>query len=63
MNKHLRFIFLLLLIFGLSAHTVWAQTDFASEEEFKKQAAKLFAEEDYEKASRIRDELNNRKKS
>jgi hypothetical protein len=50
MNKHLRFIYLLLLLFGLTFETIRAQTDFASEEEFKKQAAKLFDEEEFEKA-------------
>ncbi|MES2395457.1 MAG: hypothetical protein V4549_05620, partial [Bacteroidota bacterium] len=50
MNKHLRFIYLLLLLFGLTFETIKAQTDFASEEEFKKQAAKLFDEEEFEKA-------------
>ena len=50
MNKHLTFFYLLLLFFGISIHAVRAQTDFASEEEFKKQAAKLFDEEEFEKA-------------
>lgn len=40
----------MLLLFGLSIHAIKAQTDFASEEEFKKQAAKLFGEEEFEKA-------------
>ncbi|MES2284228.1 MAG: hypothetical protein V4547_00985 [Bacteroidota bacterium] len=50
MNKHLRLIYLLLLLFGLNIETIKAQNDFASEEEFKKQAAKLFDEEEFEKA-------------
>ena len=50
MNKHLRLIYLLLLLFGLNIQTIKAQSDFASEEEFKKQAAKLFDEEEFEKA-------------
>ncbi len=50
MNRHSRFIFLLLLLFGLSIRTVWAQTDFASEEEFKKQASKLYEDDEFEKA-------------
>lgn len=50
MNKHLRFIYLLLLLFGLNIQEIKAQADFASEEEFKKQAEKLFSEEEYEKA-------------
>ncbi|MCE9540505.1 MAG: hypothetical protein K8R85_14990, partial [Bacteroidetes bacterium] len=50
MNKHLRLIYLLLLLFGLNIQTIKAQNDFASEEEFKKQAAKLFDEEEFEKA-------------
>lgn len=40
----------MLLLFGLTFETIKAQTDFASEEEFKKQAAKLFDEEEFEKA-------------
>lgn len=40
----------MLLLFGLTSHVLIAQTDFASEEEFKKQAAKLFDEEDFVKA-------------
>lgn len=40
----------MLLLFGLNIQTIKAQTDFASEEEFKKQAAKLFDEEEFEKA-------------
>ena len=50
MNKHLRLIYLLLLLLGLNIQTIRAQTDFASEEDLKKQAAKLFNEEEYEKA-------------
>ncbi len=50
MNKHLRLIFLLLLLFGINVHVLKAQTDFASEQEFKKQAADLFDKEEFEKA-------------
>lgn len=50
MNKHLRLIFLLLLFFDLSIFVLKSQTDFASEEEFKKNAAKLYDAEEYEKA-------------
>jgi hypothetical protein len=50
MNKHLRLIYLLLLLLSLTNYSVKAQTDYGSEEEFKKQAAKLFNEEEFEKA-------------
>jgi hypothetical protein len=50
MNKHLRFIYLLLLLFCLSIPAVRAQSDFKSEDELKKQAAKLFDDEEFEKA-------------
>lgn len=50
MNKHFKIIYFLFLLFSLSIPILNAQNDFASEEEFKKQAAKLFNEEDFEKA-------------
>lgn len=50
MNKYLRLIYLLLLLISFNYTVVKAQTDFGSEEEFKKQAAKLFNEEEYVKA-------------
>lgn len=50
MNKQLRLIYLLLLLFSLNSFSVKAQADFGSEEELKKQAAKLFDEEEFEKA-------------
>src|ERR1035437_2682026 len=50
MNKHLRLIYLLLLLFSISISTNTAQTDFASEGDFKKQASKLFDQEEFVKA-------------
>ena len=50
MNKHLRRIFLLLITFALCTRVASAQTTFASEEELKKQAAKLFYDNDFEEA-------------
>ncbi|MGQ0828590.1 MAG: hypothetical protein ACT4ON_09365 [Bacteroidota bacterium] len=47
--KKLRLIYLLLLL-GLNVTALKAQTAFASEEELKKQAAKLFEEEQFEEA-------------
>ena len=41
---------MLLALFSITIHSVIAQADFASEEEFKKQAAKLFDAEEFEKA-------------
>jgi hypothetical protein len=52
MNKYLRLIYLLLFLLSFNTLVVKAQTqaDFGSEEEFKKQAAKLFDEEEFVKA-------------
>lgn len=50
MNKHLRRIFLLLITFALCTRVASAQTTFASEEELKKQAAKLFYDNEFEEA-------------
>lgn len=50
MNKYLKLIYLLLLLISFNYTVVKAQADFGSEEEFKKQAAKLFNEEEYVKA-------------
>jgi hypothetical protein len=50
MNKHLRRIFLLLITFALSTRVALAQTTFASEEELKTQAAKLFDDDEFEEA-------------
>ncbi|MBN8697073.1 MAG: PD40 domain-containing protein [Bacteroidetes bacterium] len=50
MKKHFRFIFLLMLLLGLNASTASAQNSFASEEELKTQAAKLFDEDQFEEA-------------
>ncbi|MBA3706104.1 MAG: PD40 domain-containing protein, partial [Bacteroidetes bacterium] len=49
MKKHLRLIYFLLLL-GLNITALKAQTAFASEEELKKQAAKLFDNEEFEEA-------------
>ncbi len=49
MNKYLKLIYLLLL-FSFTGSRARAQADYGSEEEFKKQAAKLFNEEEYVKA-------------
>ncbi len=50
MNKYLKLIYLLLLLLSFNAQVVKSQADFGSEEEFKKQAAKLFEEEEFVKA-------------
>ena len=50
MNKHLRLIYLLLLLFGVSIFSITAQSDFTSENDLKKKASKLFDQEEYEKA-------------
>lgn len=50
MNKYLRLIYLLLLLICFNPDVVKAQADYGSEEEFKKQAAKLFNEEEFVKA-------------
>ncbi|MBK7183654.1 MAG: hypothetical protein IPH89_12340 [Bacteroidetes bacterium] len=50
MKKHFRFIILLLVMIGLNKHVVIAQTSFASEDELKAQAAKLFDEDAFEEA-------------
>ena len=50
MNKHLRRIFLLLITFAICTHVASAQTTFASEEELKTQAAKLFDDDEFEEA-------------
>ena len=50
MNKHLRRIFLLLITFALSTRVASAQTTFASEEELKTHAAKLFDDDEFEEA-------------
>ncbi|MCC6837483.1 MAG: PD40 domain-containing protein, partial [Bacteroidia bacterium] len=50
MKKHFRFIFLWMLLLGLNAGEVFAQNSFASEEELKLQAAKLFDEDQFEEA-------------
>lgn len=57
MSKYFRSIYIFLLLFGLSISFVEAQTTFASEEELKKQAAKLFEEEAYEKAAPLYSQL------
>jgi hypothetical protein len=50
MNKHLRFIYLLLLVFLFNNTVVVAQNSFASEDELKQQAAKLFDDDSFEEA-------------
>ncbi|MGZ4034335.1 MAG: hypothetical protein ACXVP4_05685, partial [Bacteroidia bacterium] len=50
MNKHLRCIYLLLITFAFSIRIASAQTTFASEEELKTQAAKLFDDDQFEEA-------------
>ncbi|MCK6650409.1 MAG: hypothetical protein L6Q66_12200, partial [Bacteroidia bacterium] len=50
MKKHFRFIFLWMLLLSLNAGEVFAQNSFASEEELKTQAAKLFDEDQFEEA-------------
>lgn len=57
MNKLFRSIYTFLLLFGLSISFVKAQTAFASEDELKKKAAKLFEEEEYEKATPLYSQL------
>ncbi len=57
MNKHFRSIYIFLLLFSLSISCVKAQTTFASEDELKKQAAKLFEDEEYEKATPLYSQL------
>ncbi len=49
MKKHLRIIYFLLLL-GLNVTALKAQTAFVSEEELKKQALKLFEEDQFEDA-------------
>lgn len=50
MNKQLRFIFLFLLVIQLGVRTSFAQAAFASEEELKQQALKLFDDDEFEEA-------------
>ncbi|MFL5762805.1 MAG: hypothetical protein ACJ77K_02615 [Bacteroidia bacterium] len=50
MIRHLRFIFLLLLFCASGISSVRAQSTFASEEELKTQAAKLFDDDEFEEA-------------
>ncbi len=50
MKKHFRFILLLMLLLGLNLSSAIAQNSFASEEELKTQAAKLFDEDQFEEA-------------
>lgn len=50
MNKQLRFIVFLLLVFFLQIRNSYSQAVFASEEELKQQAAKLFEEDEFEEA-------------
>ena len=48
MNKQLRFISLLLLLISGSRNIIFSQTAFASEDELKQQALKLFEEDEFE---------------
>lgn len=50
MNKYLKFIYLLLFVFCFQLAELHSQTDFGSEQEFKKEAGKLFEDEEYVKA-------------
>lgn len=50
MSKCFRLCCFLMLLLCICTVTVWAQADYKSEAEFKKQAAKLFEEEEYVKA-------------
>lgn len=50
MNKQLRFIFLLLLVILPGLRYAHAQTTFASEDELKQQALKLFEDDEFEEA-------------
>src|SRR4051812_28962040 len=50
MARHLRFLFLLLLLCGPGITLVRAQAAFGSEEELKVQAAKLFDDDEFEEA-------------
>ncbi|HEX8517665.1 MAG TPA: hypothetical protein VF868_15815 [Bacteroidia bacterium] len=50
MNKQLRFISLLLLLISGSRNIIFSQTAFASEDELKQQALKLFEEDEFEEA-------------
>ncbi|MGB3946483.1 MAG: hypothetical protein WBM13_00745 [Bacteroidia bacterium] len=50
MNKYLKFIYLLFFIFCFQAIELKSQTDFTSEQELKKEATKLFENEEFVKA-------------
>lgn len=50
MNKQLRFIILLLLVILPGLRSVYGQTAFASEEELKQQALRLFEDDEFEEA-------------
>ena len=50
MSKNLRIIYILFLLLGLETHLAFAQTSFASEDDMKKQAQKLFSDEEFEQA-------------
>ncbi|MCW3102056.1 MAG: WD40-like beta Propeller containing protein [Bacteroidetes bacterium] len=50
MNKHLRFIILLLLVSLPGLRSAYGQAAFASEEELKQQALKLFEDDEFEEA-------------
>lgn len=50
MNKHLRFIIFLLFAIAFGPRTASAQAAFASEEDLKQQAAKLFDDDSFEEA-------------
>ena len=50
MSKTLRIIYILFLLLGLGTHLAFAQTSFASEDDMKKQAQKLFSDEEFEQA-------------
>jgi hypothetical protein len=50
MNKYLKFIYLLLFVFCFQVAELKSQNDFGSEQEFKKEAGKLFEDEEFVKA-------------
>jgi hypothetical protein len=50
MNKQIRVIILLLIIIFCNLHTTYGQAAFASEDELKQQAIKLFEEDEFEEA-------------
>src|ERR1700749_4961368 len=50
MKKQLSFLYVLLLLFGLSNTAVKAQTSFATEDELKAKATKLFEDDEFEEA-------------